>query len=178
MTRDQLEHAIRAACEVAGDTEVWVFGSQAILGEYPDAPRSLCASVEVDIQPKNHPEKVDEVDGSLGELSAFYESFGFYVHGVSLAAASLPCGWQSRVIPVMDEIRTQGKTGLCIEAHDLAASKLVAYREKDRDFVRTLLGEGLIRGTTLRKRLAALDVDEQLRARLLRWLDVSLKELP
>ena len=27
MTREQLEHAIRAACEVSGDTEVWVFGS-------------------------------------------------------------------------------------------------------------------------------------------------------
>lgn len=32
MTRSQLEHAIRAACEVANDTELWVFGSQAILG--------------------------------------------------------------------------------------------------------------------------------------------------
>ena len=30
MTRSQLEHAIRAACDVSGDTEVWVFGSQAI----------------------------------------------------------------------------------------------------------------------------------------------------
>lgn len=32
MTRDQLEHAIRAACAVANDTELIVFGSQAILG--------------------------------------------------------------------------------------------------------------------------------------------------
>jgi len=32
MTRDQLEHAIRAACDVAGDTELLIFDSQAILG--------------------------------------------------------------------------------------------------------------------------------------------------
>jgi len=32
MTRDQLEHAIRASCEVTGDTELYIFGSQAILG--------------------------------------------------------------------------------------------------------------------------------------------------
>ena len=34
MTRDQLEHAIRAACDVSGDNELWIFGSQAILGEF------------------------------------------------------------------------------------------------------------------------------------------------
>jgi hypothetical protein len=38
MTREELVHAIRAACDVAQDPEVWVFGSQAILGQYPDAP--------------------------------------------------------------------------------------------------------------------------------------------
>ena len=32
MTRQELEHAIRAACDIGQDTEVYVFGSQAILG--------------------------------------------------------------------------------------------------------------------------------------------------
>ena len=50
MTRDQLEHAIRAACDVASDTEVIVFGAQPILGNYPDAPESLRTSIEVDMQ--------------------------------------------------------------------------------------------------------------------------------
>jgi len=49
MTRDQLEHAIRAACTVSGDTELLIFGSQAILGSYPFAPQSLRASIEVDL---------------------------------------------------------------------------------------------------------------------------------
>jgi hypothetical protein len=40
MTRLELEHAIRASCDVAGDDEVYVFGPQAILGHYPDAPES------------------------------------------------------------------------------------------------------------------------------------------
>ena len=38
MTRQELEHAIRAACDVADDDAVYVFGSQAILGQVPDAP--------------------------------------------------------------------------------------------------------------------------------------------
>ena len=78
MTRDQLEHAIRAACDVAEDSEVWVFGSQAILGEFPDAPEALRASIEVDMQPKNRPDKADLVDGALGEMSQFHKTHDFY----------------------------------------------------------------------------------------------------
>ena len=47
MTREQLEHAIRAACEVSDDSEIWVFGSQATLAEFPNAPEELCASEEL-----------------------------------------------------------------------------------------------------------------------------------
>jgi hypothetical protein len=82
VTRDQLEHAIRAACDVAKDSEVWVFGSQAILGEFPDAPEALRASIEVDMQPKNRPDKADLVDGALGEMSQFHKTHDFYVRGI------------------------------------------------------------------------------------------------
>jgi hypothetical protein len=90
MTRDQLEHAIRAACDVSNDTELWIFGSQALLGEFPDAPESLRTSIEVDVQPKNRPASVDATDGALGELSMFHQTHGFYVHGISIESAMLP----------------------------------------------------------------------------------------
>ena len=37
MTRAQLEHAIRASGAICGDRELYVVGSQAILGACPDA---------------------------------------------------------------------------------------------------------------------------------------------
>ena len=80
MTREQLEHAIRAACEVSEDNEIWIFGSQAILGEFPDAPKDLRASIEVDVQPKNRPDNVDVIDGALGEFFLFHQTHDFYVH--------------------------------------------------------------------------------------------------
>jgi len=52
MTFDQLQHAIRAACGVAEDTEVIVFGSQAILGSFPNAHHELRQSMEADVVPK------------------------------------------------------------------------------------------------------------------------------
>ena len=177
MTRDQLEHAIRAACDISRDDELWIFGSQAILGEFPSAPESLRASIEVDVQPKNRPETVDQIDGALGELSMFHQTHGFYVHGISIKSAKLPIGWEQRTVSVSDPISTRGKTGWCVEAHDLAASKLAAYREKDREFVRLLLIEKMIEVNTLAERIGLLNVDEKLRAHLLGWAKITATEL-
>lgn len=177
MTRDQLEHAIRAACDVAADTEVFIFGSQAILGEHPDAPPELRASIEVDVQPVHYPERVDLIDGALGELSPFHEAHGFYVHGVSIEVATLPAGWEARTVPVTDPYWTRGHVGRCVESHDLAASKLVAYREKDRDFVRVLLSAQLIDPETLQERIEALPVDTERKQQLLRWVETTVQDI-
>ncbi len=159
MRIDQLEHAIRAACDVADDTEILIFGSQAILATHPHAPDSLRASIEVDVQPLNKPEAVDLIDGALGELSDFHAAFGFYVEGVSIDVAILPAGWQQRTIAVSHPVGTRGHTGHCLELHDLAASKLAAWRDKDREFVATLLAERLIDPDTLDQRIASLPSD-------------------
>lgn len=177
MTRDQLEHAIRAACEVANDTELLIFGSQAILGEHPNPVPDLSASIEVDVQPLNRPEAVDAIDSNLGELSQFHETHGFYVQGVSIEAATLPSRWRDRTVRVRHEIGTRGNTGHCLESHDLAASKLFAYREKDRDFVRTMLVEKLIEASVLCDRIEALPTDSETQARLTSWVRRTVAEL-
>lgn len=159
MRIDQLEHAIRAACDVAEDTDLIIFGSQALLATHPDAPEALRASIEVDVQPLNKPEAVDLIDGALGELSDFHAAFGFYVEGVLIDVAVLPEGWRQRTLAVCDAVGTRGNTGHCLELHDLAASKLAAWRDKDREFVATLLTEQLIDPEALDERLRTLPVD-------------------
>lgn len=180
MTREELEHAIRAACEVAQDRELYVFGSQAILGQYPDAPESLRQSAEVDMAPVNAVDMVDVIDASLGELSSFHQAYGYYIHGVAISAAVLPDGWKGRAIAVRNGNTNDG-TGWCIEAHDLAASKLVAHRDKDRDFVRTLIAEELVSPWKLRLRIDQLPrgdrVPDELREAIYRWLDGALEDL-
>ncbi len=158
MTRDELEHAIRAACDVAEDDEVWVFGSQAILGQYEDAPEELRMSAEVDMAPVNDADKTIDIDANLGELSTFHQTYGFYVHGVSIEAAVLPGGWERRARKVSNA-NTRGKTGLCVEAHDLAVSKVVAFRPKDLDFVRVLLAEALVSPRKVLMRIGQLPTD-------------------
>ena len=180
MTRSELEHAIRAACDVSGDDELYVFGSQAILGQYPHAPEALRQSAEADVAPVHAIDMADVIDAQIGELSRFHDAFGFYVHGLSIDAAVLPAGWQKRAIAVRND-NTRNKTGWCLEAHDLAASKLVAFREKDRDFVRVLIVEKLIQPTTLQRRLRALparpQVTEQSGNAIQAWIRGLLRDL-
>jgi len=176
VNREELEHAIRAACDVAEDHEVWVFGSQAILGGHPDASESLRRSAEADVAPKNFPDRVDRIDGALGELSQFHRTFGFYVHGLPVEAATLPGGWQERAVRVPGKGGTSS-TGWCLEAHDLAASKLAAFRAKDRDFVRILLVEKLVSARELLDRIEALEVAERSRSRITAWVQTTARGL-
>lgn len=163
MTRAQLEHVLRAAAEIAQDDELVVIGSQAILGQFPDAPASLRTSVEVDLYPRHHPERADLVDGTLGELSPFHETYGYYAQGVGPETAVLPDGWSDRLVPVRSE-NTRGVTGLCLEVHDLAVAKAVAGREKDRAFLREVARHGLAELATVRARLGATTLSDDARA--------------
>lgn len=170
MTRDELEHAIRAVCDVTGETEVYVFGSQAVLGQFPNAPALLRQSAEVDVALKNVPELSDLVDGMLGELSEFHRTNRFYVHGLTLESAVLPRGWEARAISVKNE-NTANNVGICVEAHDLAASKLAANRDKDRQFARVLLLDNLIRPNKLVRSLNLLPIEAPRRTALIQWVD-------
>jgi hypothetical protein len=169
VTRDQLEHAIRAVCDVSGETEIIIIGSQSILGEYPDAPDALRQSTEIDVILRTKPEMTDRVEGALGELSQFHQTHDFYVHGVSHDTACLPTGWADRLVVVENEA-TRGRRGLCLQSYDLAASKLVAFRENDRDFVRTLLAEGLVLASELADQVNELPIAQSQRDRLAGWV--------
>ncbi len=53
MRRDQLEHAIRTACQSIQQREIIVVGSPAILGTYDESqlPAAATMSIEADILP-------------------------------------------------------------------------------------------------------------------------------
>ncbi len=153
MKRSELEHVIRAASAITLHDEFIVIGSQALLAAFPDAPTELVTSMEVDLYPRNKPEDSILIDGAIGERSTFEETFGYYGHGVGPDTATLPAGWEERLIPLRSE-STGGATAWCLEVHDLAISKLVAGREKDLRFVAGLIGHGLAESATLIERLA------------------------
>jgi hypothetical protein len=157
MQRSDLEHIIRASGEIAGDNEIIIIGSQAILGQFPNAPVRLLMSMEADIYPKNSPEKADKIDGAIGEGSSFHELHGYYAQGVGEKTAVLPKGWKRRLVAVNND-NMSGVTGYCLEAHDLAISKLIAMRPKDLEFVQELMRHDMIQKKTMLDRLKQTDL--------------------
>ena len=89
----------------------------------------------------------------------------------------LPDGWQQRAVAISDPVSTAGKTGLCVEAHDLAASKLAAYRPKNKEFVRQLLIEKMIDDKVLAEPINSLKIEKQLCERLMRWVNTTAEEM-
>jgi len=158
MRRVELEHVIRAAAVAADDDELVVVGSQAILGQFPDAPASMLVSREADVYPRNRPERGDEIEGSLGDGSYFDATFGYYAHAVGPETAKAPSGWEQRLIPIKNE-NTGGATGWCLEVHDLLLSKCVAGRERDWEFVEEALRHRLVDLDELRRRVGDLPLD-------------------
>jgi hypothetical protein len=101
MRRDQLEHAIRAACQIIERPEVIVVGSQAILGTFreDELPRQATMSGEIDILPiadsnEETMQLSDRIEGVAGELSPFEQLHGFSIDGVDLQTSALPEGWR------------------------------------------------------------------------------------
>lgn len=160
MNRTQLEHVLRAASQIAGEPDVLVVGSQAVLGGLPEdqLPVEATSSIEVDVTFFDDPDdaKSDLVDGVLGELSTFHETHGYYAQGVSITTAILPRGWRDRIVVVETAATAPGR-GHCLDPHDCVTSKLLAGREKDYSFATALIREGLIDPATLLDRIALLD---------------------
>lgn len=90
MTRDELAHLLRAACTITGDRNVLVIGSQSILGTFDEAdlPPRATASIEADIAFLYDADrsKADDVEGAIGELSAFHQTNGVYAEGPNRSA--------------------------------------------------------------------------------------------
>ena len=149
-----------------------------MLGQFPQVPDELLVSIEADIFSLRDPADSDLIDGSIGEGSPFHQTFGYYDHGVSAETAILPDGWRDRLVPVRNQ-NTGSGTGLGLEIHDLAVSKLVAGREKDFDFLSGLLRHRLVQVPMMRERLTRTSLpDDRLeacRARLDRLANAGSK---
>ena len=168
MRRDQLEHAIRTACQIIEQAEVIVVGSQAILGTFDESelPAAATMSIEVDILPiadsnAETARLADLIEGVAGELSPFEKLHGFSIDGVDLETAVLPDGWHDRLVKVQNAntAAPDGEarfTGWCLDKEDLCVAKLVALREKDRNFVAALLKADLVDADLIASRLRTL----------------------
>lgn len=172
MTREDLEHIIRASAEITDQYEFFIVGSQSILGPVPNPPEVFTVSMEADIYPKEAPELAEKIDGAIGEGSRFHETYGYYAQGVGPQTAVLPNDWKSRVCRVQNA-NTNDRVGYCLDVLDLFLSKAAAGREKDRGFCMAMLAHGYVKPAQVLALVPTMPIDSheqrRLRAAIHRW---------
>lgn len=168
MRRDQLEYAIRAACQIIGHPAGIIVGSQSILGNYRESelPLEATMSIEIDVLPIADDNAAtaalaDEIEGVAGEWSPFEELHGFSIDGVDLDTAILPAGWHDRLVRAQN-LNTAAPSGSpqfvgwCLNPEDLCVAKLCAYRDKDLRFVGAILAAGMVDAAVIADRLQSV----------------------
>lgn len=138
MTREELEHIIRASADVTDQYEFMIVGSQSILGSFPHPESIFTMSAEADIYPLHEPALAEKIEGAIGEGSRFHDTYGYYAQGVGPETAVLPAGWMTRVHRIQNAA-TNSRVGFCLDVLDLFLSKAAAARDKDREFCMALL---------------------------------------
>ena len=152
MQRSEPAHVLRASSAIANETSFVLIGSQAVLLLLDEPPPDLLRSTEIDLYPALNPEKADLIDGAIGALSTFHDTFGYHADGVA------------------------PDTAICPDLHDLTVSKCAAAREKDAEYVRVLLRHKLVKLDVLVERIALLDPVKHDLARITQWTQRRAKE--
>jgi len=142
---------LEAARVVCGHTDYVVVGSLSILGmeQVTVLPTDMTMSIDADCYTRADPPRIFDLQGELGEGSAFHMQHGIYLDPVSPKLPTLPDGWESRLIAVKHD-------GLCahfLEPHDAAISKLARGEARDLRWVRAGIGAGMMNLPTLALRI-------------------------
>lgn len=171
MDRAGFVHVIQAAAAVV-EGELVVVGSQAVLAHVERPPAEMIRSAEVDLYPRNEPDRAIEIDRNLGDGSRFHETYGYYAHGVGPETISAPAGWQERLVR-FEAPPIQRKDGTavayCLSLPDLMLAKLSAGRTHDLEFVEAALRAALVQldelepGVGLMAQSRQAEVGERLR---------------
>ena len=97
--------------------------------------------MEVDVYPRSNPGRAVEIDGAIGEVSRFHETYGYYAHGVRPETITAPGGWESRLQELASHRFAEPAVNdfWCLSLPDLMLAKLAAGRLHDIAFVEDAL---------------------------------------
>jgi hypothetical protein len=112
MKKQQLDHVLRAAGRITGEKRFMIVGSQSLHGKYPDLPDEIVRSAEVDLIATESINRTDWLN-AIGQDSPFHQSFGYYADPVDETTATLPKGWQRRLV-TLPPGDTEGVVGLTL----------------------------------------------------------------
>ena len=173
MKKSEVEHVLRAAGRIVGETQFIIIGSQSIHAKYPDRFSGAAISAELDIIAKNKPDQTDLLN-VIGVDSPFHEMYGYYADPVDEKTATLPKGWMGRLVNLKVN-DTDGVAGLCLDPHDLLISKYYAQREKDIAFNREVINSRLIQKERLLELVDLTPVSDDVKVRMRASIELDFR---
>ena len=165
MKRDDLRRLFAQARKLSGEPDYVVFGSLAALGYSDHVPPRMAMSVDVDAFGKSDPPRIFELARALGQGSSFDAENGYYLDPISPRVATLPEGWEQRLVRIELE---PGLAAWFLEPNDAAVSKYARMEPRDREWVRAGLEAAILSLPIVESRFAQtafLDAAEAGRAR-------------
>lgn len=162
MNLDALFQLLQAAQGLCGHREYVVVGSLSILGmaEVSAIPADMTISIDADCYTRADPARVFDLQGQLGEGSAYHRVHGIYLDPVSPKLPTLPGGWEQRLIRLV----RGDLVAAFLEPNDAAVSKLARAEPRDLRWVRAGVKAGIVSLAVIRLRMRDtqfLDAEEE-----------------
>jgi hypothetical protein len=161
MRLSALKHLVAAVHSIAVSERIYVLGSSALLGSFPElgeanGPLEQTFDADLLIEPCDE-ELAAVLHEAVGDGSLFAKRTGYLADILRPEiTTTLPPGWNSRLVPIDPEHHV---TALAPE--DLVVVKLRAGREKDLALCRELIRRKLITSERVRARLDATPLEER-----------------
>ena len=141
MRRDDLRRLFARARELSGETDYVVLGSLAALGYAGELPPRMALSLDVDAFGKSDPPRIFALAAALGQGSAFEAEHGYYLDPISPRVATLPDGWETRLVRIELEPKL---AAWFLEPNDAAVSKYARMEPRDREWIRAGLQANIL----------------------------------
>ncbi len=153
MNPDSLFGLLRAAQAQCGHREYVIVGSLSVLGmaQVTAIPADMTMSIDADCYTRADPARIFDLQGALGEGSAYHRDYGIYLDPVSPKLPTLPDGWEQRLI----RIQRDETVAHFLDPNDAAVSKLARAEPRDLRWVRAGLAAGIVSRPAVRLRMVS-----------------------
>ena len=161
MNHTKMIHILRAVATITNEKTFVLVGSASVLLTSRNIPLQMLNTNEIDIY---SPDSASDDDfsflvESIGKGSQFDKTFSYYADGVSSKTAKMPADWEARAERV-ENLGIPDVTVLVPDVNDIALSKMMAWREKDRDWLQAGVWSKILDPRKMRERIALLPPSE------------------
>ena len=77
MKQQQVDHILRAAGEITGETQFIIIGRQTLHGKHPNVPDEILRSFEAGLIATKNSNRTEWLN-MIGQDSLFHETYGYY----------------------------------------------------------------------------------------------------